>query len=128
MASHSGLGAAGRATPRQLAATALLAQAEGWAALLPAYRPRDGGPAVEGVFAKSGTMAYAKSQAGLIVTPDGRWLAFGLALTDIARRAAYDGALGASDRGMPADAGTWLGRAQTAEAKIIEALVAGRVG
>ncbi len=128
MASHSGLGAAGRASPRHLAASALLAQAEGWAALLPAYRPRDGGPPVEGAFAKSGTMAYAKSQAGLIVTGDGRWLAFGLALTDVARRAAYDGALGANDRGMPADARTWLDRAQVAEAKIIEALVAGRAG
>lgn len=128
LATHSGLGSASRATPRQLAATALLAQAEGWAALLPPYRPRDGGAPVEGVFAKSGTMAFAKSQAGLLTMADGRVCAFGLVLTDPERRAAYDRALDTFDRGMPSDARAWLERAQIAEAKIIEALVAGRIG
>jgi len=133
---HSGLNAAGRASPAQVAA--MLAHAHGRRYATPGGGSRslpdllpaagwDGGlgtrletpEAALRVWAKTGTMHYASGLAGYLFTDGGRRMAFAVFVNDRAARRAYDAA---EDRRAPARQGavaTWRRRAKALEARLL---------
>ena len=128
---HSGLTAAARVTPEQMAAIIRFAVNQrygGWsyAALLPASGMRD---AMRGrlrdpttalrVWAKTGTLKYAKGLTGVLFTQQGRQVAFALFIADFEKRRAYDAAdnVHAPDVVVPAE--DWIRRAEALEEDIV---------
>ncbi len=98
LANHSGLGAASRLTVRQLVALlafgdrrfrlAALLPASGWAGTL--RRRLEEGRSALRVWAKTGTIDYASTIAGYLLSENGGMRAFAIMLDDQRARAAYD--------------------------------------
>lgn len=130
---HSGLSRHSRVTPRQMAAVLRFAQGrryDGWpfASLLPAaghrraFRDRflDEAAALR-LWAKTGTLHYAKGLAGYLQAASGRRLLFALYIADAEARARYD-ALGPTARDHPEEqrrAGDWIDKAEAAEEALV---------
>jgi len=68
---------------------------------------------------KSGTIYYARAQAGYMTTASGRELGFALFITDAAARARFDKALDKRSLKAPAEASAWLRRARGLERELI---------
>ncbi|PIW28303.1 MAG: D-alanyl-D-alanine carboxypeptidase/D-alanyl-D-alanine-endopeptidase [Rhodospirillales bacterium CG15_BIG_FIL_POST_REV_8_21_14_020_66_15] len=130
---HSGLSRHARVTANQMAAVLRFAHGRrygGWpfASLLPtagfrkAFRDRFLDEAASGrIWAKTGTLHYAKGLAGYLSGPDGRTRAFALYIADPAARRAYDG-LPDVARDDPAEqerALAWIDAAERAEQAIV---------
>lgn len=130
---HSGLSRQARVTANQMAAVLRYAHGRrygGWpfASLLPtagyrkAFRDRFLDEAAAGrIWAKTGTMHYAKGLAGYLTGADGRTRAFALYIADPAARRAYD-ALTEAARDDPkeqARALAWLDAAERTEQAIV---------
>ena len=130
---HSGLSRKSRVTAAQMAAVLRFAQGRrygGWpfASFLPAagfrraFRDRFlTEDAVGRLWAKTGTMHYAKGLVGYLMDGAGRTRAFALYIADPAARAAYD-ALSDADRDAPeeqARARAWIDAAERAEEAIV---------
>lgn len=134
---HSGLSAASRVTPRQMNAVmtaALKSRYGGWsfAAVLPvggwdgALDGRFSTPATSGrVWAKSGTMHYAKGLTGLLFTAGGGRMVFALYVTDFERRGAYDADPDRLAPASQADARAWIKRAEGFMEDLVDAWIAG---
>ena len=118
---HSGLSAASRVTPRQMAALLRGAGPAAWA-LLPGEDEGTALPA--GVRAKSGTLAYAKALAGVLTTAGGRRLGFALFVADPTRRNAMDAAMDRRVAELPPEARAWLARARTLQAELLALWIA----
>lgn len=116
LANHSGLSAASRMTPRQMAA---LLRGAGPAVLDLLPGEDEGKNLPGGVRAKSGTLAYAKALAGTLTTAGGRRLGFAFFVTDAAGRAALDAAMDRRIADMPAEARAWLVRARALQADLL---------
>ncbi|MFQ5765895.1 MAG: D-alanyl-D-alanine carboxypeptidase/D-alanyl-D-alanine-endopeptidase, partial [Rhodospirillales bacterium] len=131
LVNHSGLSSAARASPAQMAAIVRFAAGQrygGWSypALLPAAGMRDalGGrfhdPATAlRVWAKTGTLKYAKGLAGLLHTQQDRRLAFALYVTDFAKRRVYDEATNVQAPDVVAAADEWIARAEAFEEDLV---------
>lgn len=130
---HSGLSRHARITANQMAAVLRFAHGQrygGWpfASLLPtagfrkAFRDRFLTEAAAGrIWAKTGTLNYAKGLAGYLMGADGRTRVFALYIADPAARAAYD-ALNADVRDTPDTrrrAVAWIETAEQAEQAIV---------
>lgn len=113
---HSGLTSASRVTPAEMVALLRGAGPALWD-LLPGAD--DGKALPPGVFAKSGTMAYARGLTGVLTTTSGRRLGFALFIGDEARRRALDATLDRSSAALPPEARAWLVRARALEADIL---------
>lgn len=125
---HSGLSAAARVSPAQMASIIRFAAAQrfaGWSyiSLLPvsgqrdAMRKRFRDPAtVLRLWAKTGTLKYAKGLTGQLHSKKGRRLAFALYITDFAQRRAYDANPRDADWD---DAEGWIMRAEALEADLV---------
>lgn len=120
---QSGLSGEGRLSPRAL--YALLRHTSGrtygeraFLDLLhePRWSERD--PKVL-VRAKSGTMSYARGQAGVLETKDGRRFLFVLMNTDFERRAAFENSPGRFSNPVRRAAGRWGWRARQLERSLI---------
>jgi len=130
---HSGLSRHSRVTPRQMASVLRFAQDrryDGWpfASLLPAAghrrafrdRYRDEAAALR-VWAKTGTLHYAKGLTGYLQSLSGRRLLFAIYIADSDARARYD-ALSPAARDHPDEqrrAGDWIDRAETEEQNLV---------
>lgn len=131
LVNHSGLSSAARASPAQMAAIVRFAAGQrygGWTypALLPAAGMRDamGGrfrePATAlRVWAKTGTLKYAKGLAGLLFTQQDRRLAFALFVTDFEKRQAYNDAANVQAPDVVARADEWITRAEAFEEDLV---------
>ncbi len=117
LANHSGLGTGSRATPRQMSALLRAGGPALWD-LLPGEE--DGKALPPGVRAKSGTLAYVKSLAGLLTAASGRRLGFVLFIADAGRRAAMDAALDRRVTAIPSDARAWAADARALQAGLLE--------
>lgn len=130
---HSGLSRHARVTAGQMAAVLRYAHGRrygGWpfASLMPtagfrrAFRDRFLDEAAAGrIWAKTGTMHYAKGLAGYLTGADGRVRVFALFISDPAARRAYD-ALTDAARDTPAEqtrALAWIDDAEQAEQAIV---------
>jgi len=132
---HSGLTAAGRATPAQIAA--ILAYADGRVYATRAGKqtgirgllPMAGDPDAFGdrlqspssamrVWGKTGTMHYASGFAGYMAPESGRDLVFSIFITDRERRERYD-ALPAPEKGASAATQRWREAAKALEADLV---------
>lgn len=71
------------------------------------------------VRAKSGTMSYARGQAGVLETKDGRQFLFVLMITDFAARSAFEKNPLRFSNPVRRQAGRWLSRARTLERGLI---------
>jgi serine-type D-Ala-D-Ala carboxypeptidase/endopeptidase (penicillin-binding protein 4) len=131
LANHSGLSAASRITPKQMhavIAAALSGRYAGWdfASLLPvggwdgALDGQFATPATSGrVWAKSGTMHYAKGLTGLLFTKAGKRLAFAVYITDFNRRKLYDADPVRLAPDTQATARGWIDQAESDMQKLI---------
>ncbi|HEX9703525.1 MAG TPA: D-alanyl-D-alanine carboxypeptidase, partial [Rhodospirillales bacterium] len=128
---HSGLSSAARASPAQMVAVVRFAGDQryaGWnyPALLPASgmreamrgRFRDPTTALR-IWAKTGTLKYAKGLVGVLFTQQGRQLAFALFVTDFDGRRAYDAAANVEAPEVKAKAEEWIRRAEAFEEDIV---------
>jgi D-alanyl-D-alanine carboxypeptidase/D-alanyl-D-alanine-endopeptidase (penicillin-binding protein 4) len=128
---HSGLSAAARVTPEQMAAIIRFAVDQrygGWsyAALLPASGMRD---AMRGrlrdpttalrVWGKTGTLKYAKGLTGILFTQQGRQVAFALFIADFEKRRAYDAADNVEAPEVAAQADAWIRQVEALEEAIV---------
>jgi len=125
---HSGLSAAARVSPAQMASIirfAALQRFAGWSylSLLPvsgqrdAMRKRFRDPATTlRLWAKTGTLKYAKGLTGQLHSKKGRRLAFALYITDFAQRRAFDANPRDADT---ADAEGWIMRAEALESDLV---------
>lgn len=128
---HSGLSAVARVSPEQMVAVVRFAMPRGGpgvdlAALLPvsgwrdSFAGRHGDPVASSrVWAKTGTLHYAKGLAGVIYSNQGRRIAFALYVTDFDQRRAYDAD---PDRQSPvaqARAEAWIDRAEALEVALV---------
>jgi len=120
-ANHSGLSAASRLTPNQMAALLRGAGPEVWA-LLPGED--EGKVLAPGVRAKSGTLAYAKALSGILTTASGRRLGFAFFVTDEEQRRAMDAAMDRRIAEMPPEARAWLARARALQADLLALWIA----
>jgi len=128
---HSGLSAEARITPRQMAAVmtaALKARYGGgrFAAVLPAggwdgaLDGRFAAPATSGrVWAKSGTMHYAKGFTGLLFSETGRQLVFAFYMGDPAARRSYDADPSRLGSETQARAKAWIEKAESSMEDVI---------
>ncbi|MEQ8804630.1 MAG: D-alanyl-D-alanine carboxypeptidase/D-alanyl-D-alanine-endopeptidase [Rhodospirillales bacterium] len=133
MPNHSGLSRHARVTANQMAAVLRFAHGRrygGWpfASLLPtagfrkAFRDRFLTEAAMGrVWAKTGTMHYAKGLVGYLMGANGRTRAFALYIVDPAARRAYDALDDAARDGPEAQnrALAWIDAAERAEQAIV---------
>lgn len=128
---HSGLAADARVSPEQMAAILRFAVAQryggwGYQALLPVSglresmrgRLRDPTTALR-VWAKTGTLKYAKGLAGALFTQQGRRVVFALYVTDFDRRRDYDDAANAQAPDVVAAADDWIRRAEAFEEDLV---------
>ncbi|NQU60789.1 MAG: D-alanyl-D-alanine carboxypeptidase [Rhodospirillales bacterium] len=134
---HSGLTSKARVTPSQMASIIRFAAHQrfgGWRylSLLPvsgfreSFRSRFRGPAAElRVWAKTGTLKYAKGITGIMFTNSDRNLAFALYVTDFKKRKAYDEPGAAKTPGIESLAEKWIGRAEAFEEDLIREWIAG---
>ncbi len=133
---HSGLNAAGRASPAQIVAMLVHAHDRRYAApggsvrglvdLLPAAGWGGGlgrrleTPAVAlRIWAKTGTMHYASGLAGYLSTRSGRRLAFAVFENDRAARRAYDERANERAPAVRAAVAAWRRRAKALEARLL---------
>ena len=119
---HSGLGAASRTSPLQMAMTLRAADraGAGLRGLLREVGMRDAqGKAVANhpvqVLAKTGTLNFCSGLAGFIAPPKGNTLVFAIFSADVARRAA----LPRAEREKPQGLAPWLGRARKLQGQLI---------
>ena len=130
---HSGLSRHARVTANQMAAVLRFAQGRrygGWpfASFLPsagfnkAFRDRFlNEDAIGRIWAKTGTLHYAKGLVGYLTGPNGRPLVFALYVADPVARRAYDG-LSAAARALPEEqsrALDWIDKAEQAEQALV---------
>ncbi len=128
---HSGLSERARMTPAQSVAVlryGLARRYGGWSllALLPAAGWRDAfagrfeDPATSGrVWAKTGTMHYAKGLVGVLFSDAGKRLGFALYITDFTARAAYDADPERQTVASQTRALDWIDRAEAYEEKLV---------
>ena len=131
LTNHSGLGAAARITPAQMAAIVRFGGRQrygrrGYAALLPRYDRRSRKSLIAPgrrlrlrVRAKSGTMDYGKALAGFLETRGRRRLGFALFISDFEKRRRYERDLAGNRPGLRRIARRWLRRARNLEADLI---------
>lgn len=134
---HSGLASKARVSPAQMASIIRFAahrrfDGRRYLALLPAsgfresFRSRFRGKAAElRVWAKTGTLKYAKGITGFLFTKSGRHLAFVLYVTDFKKRSSYERALTAKTLEIEAQAEEWIERAEAFEEDLIGEWIAG---
>lgn len=131
MPNHSGLATDARVSPEQMTAIVRFAADQrygGWSyvSLFPVSglrnsmrgRLRDPTTALR-VWAKTGTLKYAKGLAGILFTQQGRRVAFALFVTDFDRRRAYDSATNVQAPDIVAAADEWLRRAEAFEEDLV---------
>lgn len=123
LVNHSGLSSASRTSPRQMAAFLRAAGPAVWA-LLPGED--DGLTLPPGVRAKSGTLAYAKGLAGILMREDGRRVGFVLFIGDDSARRTVDATMDRRVAELPAGARDWLGRARALQGDLLAAWIAAR--
>ncbi len=128
---HSGLSERARMTPRQAVAVlryGLARRYDGWGllSLLPAagwresFAGRFSDQVTRGrVWAKTGTMHYAKGLLGVLFTEAGHRLAFALYVTDFSARAAYDADPGRQAPASQTRAFDWIDRAEAFEEDLV---------
>jgi D-alanyl-D-alanine carboxypeptidase/D-alanyl-D-alanine-endopeptidase (penicillin-binding protein 4) len=134
---HSGLTSKARVSPKQMAAIVRLAALQrfgggSYLSLLPASglrdsmrgRFRDPATALK-IWAKTGTLKYAKGMAGVFFADSGRRVAFALYVTDFSRRRAYDAAANAQSPAVAVPADDWIGRAEVFEQDLIREWILG---
>ncbi len=127
LANHSGLSSKARVTPRQMAAIVRFAAhrrpgGRSYLSLLPASglrdsmrgRFRDPATALR-IWAKTGTLKYAKGLVGVFFADGGRPVAFALFVTDFDRRRAYDAAANPRSPAAAGPAEDWSRRAVALE-------------
>jgi len=128
---HSGLSEIARVSPRQMVSVLRFAVPRSepgvdLAALLPvsgwrgSFAGRHGGPeASTHVWAKTGTMHYAKGLAGVMYSDQGRRIAFAFYVTDFGRRQTYDADLDRQAPETQARAENWIDRAEALEEALV---------
>ncbi len=131
LANHSGLSAKARVSPAQMAAIIRFAVGRryggaSYVSLLPVSglrdsmrgRFRDPATALR-LWAKTGTLKYAKGLTGILFARSGRRLAFALYVTDYGKRRRYDADPHpqAPDSAQPAE--DWVGRAEALEEDLV---------
>ncbi|MCH7865073.1 MAG: BrxA/BrxB family bacilliredoxin [Proteobacteria bacterium] len=134
---HSGLSSKARVTPRQMAAIVRLAAGRrygggGYLSLLPASglgdsmhgRFRDPATALK-IWAKTGTLKYAKGFTGILFTQQGRQVAFALYVTDFRKRLIYDVTTDALEPAPAARAEDWIRRAEALEEDLVREWIIG---
>lgn len=137
LANHSGLSAKARVTPRQMAAIVRLAahQRHGggsYLSLLPVSglrdsmrgRFRDPATALR-IWAKTGTLKYAKGLVGVFFADSGRRLAFAFFVTDFDLRRAYDSAANPQSPTVAGPAEDWIRRAEALEQDLLREWILG---
>lgn len=131
LANHSGLSSKSRVSPAQMAAIVRFAARErygglSYVSLLPVSglresmrgRFRDPAAALR-LWAKTGTLKYAKGLTGVMFTRSGRRLAFALYLTDFAKRRQWDAENHLRAPETLNRAEDWIGRAEALEEDLI---------
>ena len=134
---HSGLSSKARVTPGQMAAIVRLAAGRrygggGYLSLLPASglgdsmhgRFRDPVTALK-IWAKTGTLKYAKGLVGVFFADSGRAIAFALFVTDFDLRSTYDAAANARSPETAAPAEDWIRRAGALEEDLLREWILG---
>jgi D-alanyl-D-alanine carboxypeptidase/D-alanyl-D-alanine-endopeptidase (penicillin-binding protein 4) len=137
LANHSGLSSKARVTPRQMAAIVRLAAHRrhgggSYLSLLPASglrdsmrgRFRDPTTALK-IWAKTGTLKYAKGLVGVFFAASGRPVAFALFVTDFAKRRVYDAAANAQSPAVADPAEDWIRRAEALEEDLLREWILG---
>ena len=137
LANHSGLSSKARVTPRQMAAIVRLAAYRrhgggSYLSLLPASglrnsmrgRFRDPTTALK-IWAKTGTLKYAKGLVGVFFAASGRPVAFALFVTDFAKRRVYDAAANAQSPAVADPAEDWIRRAEALEEDLLREWILG---
>ena len=137
LANHSGLSSKARVTPRQMAAIVRLAAHRrhgggSYFSLLPASglrdsmrgRFRDPTTALR-IWAKTGTLKYAKGLVGVFFAASGRPVAFALFVTDFAKRRVYDAAANAQSPAVADPAEDWIRRAEALEEDLLREWILG---
>ncbi len=124
---HSGLNSGGRLTPKHLAAILQkgwknesligLLPVSGWSGTL--TRRFTGQDEALRVWAKTGSLNYANSLAGFMLSSTYGPAAFAIMISDLDARATYD-ALPKRTRKAEADAGKWHGKTQAIIDRIVE--------
>ncbi len=137
LANHSGLSSKARVTPRQMAAIVRLAAhrrygGASYLSLLPVSGLRDSmrrrfrDPATAlGIWAKTGTLKYAKGLVGVFFAASGRPVAFALFVTDFAKRSVYDAAADPRSPGVAGPAEDWIDRAEALEEDLLREWILG---
>ena len=132
---HSGLSERARMTPAQAVAVlryGLGRRYRGWSllSLLPAagwreaFAGRFAEPRTAGrVWAKTGTMHYAKGLLGVLFSDAGKRLAFALYVTDFTARAAYDADPARQTPASQTAALDWLSRAEAFEEDLVRSWI-----
>jgi D-alanyl-D-alanine carboxypeptidase/D-alanyl-D-alanine-endopeptidase (penicillin-binding protein 4) len=136
LANHSGLSSKARVTPRQMAAIVRLAAQRrhgggSYFSLLPASglrdsmrgRFRDPTTALR-IWAKTGTLKYAKGLVGVFFAASGRPVTFALFVTDFAKRRVYDAA-NAQSPAVAGPAEDWIRRAEALEEDLLREWILG---
>jgi len=131
LANHSGLSSKARVTPRQMAAIVRLAAGQrfgggSYLSLLPASglrdsmrrRFRDPVTALR-IWAKTGTLKYAKGLVGVFFADGGRRVSFALFVTDFDQRRAYDAAANPRSPEIAGPAEDWIRRAEAFEQDLL---------
>jgi D-alanyl-D-alanine carboxypeptidase/D-alanyl-D-alanine-endopeptidase (penicillin-binding protein 4) len=128
LGNHSGLDAAARLTPRQLAAIArygwhqhalpALLPGGGWSGTL--IRRFNGPDSALRVWAKTGTLKYGSALAGYLFPLTDRPAVFVTMVSDTGAREAYDALLPYPGPKAQAAANAWLGRAQGLQNSLVE--------
>ena len=134
---HSGLASGARASPEQMAAIIRFAAGQRTGAgsilsLLPVSgfrdamggRLRDPATALR-VWAKTGTLKYAKGFMGVLFTQQGRQVAFALYVTDFRKRLIYDVTTDVLEPAPAARAEDWIRRAEALEEDLVREWIIG---
>jgi len=128
---HSGLSAKARMSPQQMVDVLRYADSRQYAGkfyrpLLPAsgrrgsFRQRLHTPDVDArVWAKTGTMNYAKGLAGYLYTKTGKRFIFALFITDFELREKYDSSLGRHATKQQQAVAAWIAKAEDLEETLI---------
>ncbi|MAF94510.1 MAG: D-alanyl-D-alanine carboxypeptidase/D-alanyl-D-alanine-endopeptidase, partial [Rhodospirillaceae bacterium] len=137
LTNHSGLSSKARVNPKQMAAIVRFAvhRRHGggdYLSLLPASglrdsmrrRFRDPATALR-IWAKTGTLKYAKGLVGVFFAASGRPVAFALFVTDFDLRRAYDAAANVQSPEIAAPAEDWIRRAEAFEQDLLREWILG---
>lgn len=134
---HSGLASGARASPEQMAAIIRFAAGQrtgggSTLSLLPVSGFRDAmlgrlsDPATAlRVWAKTGTLKYAKGFTGILFTQQGRQVAFALYVTDFRKRLIYDVTTDVLEPAPAARAEDWIRRAEALEEDLVREWIIG---